>query len=446
MSKPQAATPKPRDLAGELLQTYYGQASTAQPYFNLESFFQPKYGQVNLDNMRQSLFGYNVPQPPAQPQQQPTNPQPTQQFDRHGRPIPNSTGTDPNSLFIPGAGHPHNFNDPYSPNASPSQTPGYHPGTIALGQAANTSNRGADISDVARYGPAATSAFLNANPFLASGLTNLLTRTQDSPILQLLNRNAQSALESNGQLSPQEGRAADQQAREQLAASGLLTSAPAAVAGVLNRDALVRQRQGAAQQFAGNVQGMNQNQADLVGRASQIFSTTLSDPFQAILGRPSGAGNGSSGGGYPQQIGTGARLFNPESPYAADIYNTNYNASAAANIANANNQAAGQNAGIAAGGSIIASLLPLLFSASDKRLKTDIKATGEKTAGGIPIKTFRYKTDPKARKLRGVMAQDVEKVAPAAVFTHPVTGAKAVNYHMIDAPFDFVTGNLRKAA
>lgn len=441
MSKPSVDTPKPRDLAGELLQTYYGQASTAQPYFNLESFFQPKYGQVQLDNMRQSLFGYNVPQPSAQP---PAAQPPAQQLDRHGRPIPGSTGS--NTLFIPGAGHPHNFNDPYSPNNSPSQTPGYHPGTIALGQAANTSNRGADVADVARYGPAATSAFLRANPFLASGLTNLLTRTQDSPILQTLNQNAMSALDSQGQLSPQEGRAADQQAREQLAASGLLTSTPAAVAGVLNRDALVRQRQAAAQKFGEDVQGLNQNQADLVGRASQIFSTTLSDPFQAILGRPSGAGSGGSGGGYPQQIGTGARLFNPESPYAADIYNTNYNARAAANIASANNQAAGQNAGIAAGGSIIASLLPLLFSASDERLKKDIRSTGEKTPEGIEIKTFRYKTDPTKRKIVGVMAQDVEKKVPGAVFTHPVTGAKAVNYAMIKAPFRYVAPGERLAA
>lgn len=442
MSKPSVDTPKPRDLAGELLQTYYGQASTAQPYFNLESYFQPKYGQVNLDNLKQQIFGYTVPQPAAQPPA--GGPAPTPQLDRHGRPIPGSTGG--NTLFIPGAGHPHNFNDPYSPNQSPSQTPGYHPGTLALGTAANTIQRGADIGDVSRYGLDATKAFLNANPFLASGLTNLLTRTQDSPILRTLNQNAQSALDSQGQLSPQEGRAADQQAREQLAASGLLTSTPAAVAGVLNRDALVRQRQAAAQKFAGDVQGMNQNQADLVGRASQIFSTTLSDPFQAILGRPSGAGGGGSGSGYPQQIGTGARLFNPESPYAADIYNTNYNARAAANIASANNQAAGQNAGIGAAGSIIASLIPMLFSASDERLKTNIRKTGEKTIDDIPIKTFRYKTDPTKRKIIGVMAQDVEKKVPAAVFTHPVTGAKAVNYHMIKAPFRYIAPGERLAA
>jgi Chaperone of endosialidase len=434
MSTPSVSTPTPRNLTNELLQTYAGQSRTAQPYFNLESFFQPKYGQVQLGNLQQQLFGYNVPQTPTTGTGTPlTGTAGTQILNRRGQPS-RAGGTLAGGLT-----------DPYAGNVTPSQTPGYHPGTIALGTAANTLQRGADIGDVAQFGPAATSAFLQANPFLASGLTNLLTRTQDSPILQLLNRNAQTAIESGGALSPQEQRAADQQARESNAARGLLTSPAGSVAEILNRDALTRQRQAAAQQFGMGVQGLNQNQADLVGRAAQIFSTTLSDPFQAILGRPSGAGSGGAGGGYPQQIGTGARLFNPESPYAADIYNTNYNAQAAANVANANNQAATTNAGIGAGASILAAALPLIF-ASDERLKENIRGTGSKTPEGIPIKTFRYKTDPHRRKLVGVMAQDVEKVRPGAVVTDPITGAKAVDYSKIAAPFNFVTGEYRKAA
>jgi len=436
MSKPTVNTPTPRNLTNELLQTYSGQSRTAQPYFNLESFFQPKYGQVQLGNLQQQLFGYNVPPggPVTPGAAAPGAPGSTPILNRRGQPS-RAGGT------IPGG-----ITDPYAGAGTPSQTPGYHPGTIALGTAANTMQRGADVADVARYGPAATSAFLQANPFLASGLTNLLTRTQDSPILRLLNQNAMGGLQAQGALSPQEQRAADQQAREANAARGLLTSGTGTAAEILNRDALVRQRQAAAQQFASGVQGLNQNQADLVGRASQIFSTTLSDPFQAILGRPSGAASaGGGGGGYPQLTGTGARLFDPTNPYAADIYNTNYNAQAAANVANANNQAATTNAGIGAGASILAAALPLIFS-SDERLKENIRGTGAKTPEGIPIKTFRYKTDPRRRKLIGVTAQDVEKVRPGAVVTDPITGAKAVNYSMIDAPFNFVTGNYRKAA
>src|SRR6266436_6598590 len=117
MSKPSVNTPAPRNLSAEELQTYYGQARTAQPYFNLESYFQPKYGQLQLGNLQQQLFGYNVP--PAGPQQ------------------PGAPGTGGNVLRIPQPGPAVNFTDPYSGAATPSQTPGYHPGTLALGAAAN---------------------------------------------------------------------------------------------------------------------------------------------------------------------------------------------------------------------------------------------------------------------------------------------------------------------
>jgi hypothetical protein len=320
--------------------------------------------------------------------------------------------------------------------------PGHHPGQLELSAAANTYQRGRDIGDVAAYGPLATQAFLQANPFLASSLGNLLGRTADSPILSTLNQQAMQGLQSGGQLSPQDVRQAEQAARAAFAARGLTQSSPAAAAEILSRDAAVRQRLAAAQQFATGVQGLNQQQADLVGRAAQIASTTLSDPFQAILGRPSGAGGGGGGGAYPQQIGTGARLFDPYNAYAQDIYNTNYNAQAATNIANANAQAA-TNAGywsllgnLLGGGAQVGSSYAQY--ASDKRIKTNVKATGKKSPEGIPIKTFTYKTDPKKRKYRGVMAEDVEKVRPRAVVTDPITGLKAVDYSQLKTPFQLL--------
>jgi hypothetical protein len=340
MSAPQAQAPPPRDLTSEIMQTYRGQSQTALPYFNLESYFQPKYGQLALANQQQQLFGYDVPQGGT-----PAPPAPPLVLNKRGLP----------RAIQPGGG----VADLY-PGGGITQTPGHHPGTLELGAAANTFQRGADIGDVARYGPQATAAFLAANPFLAASLTNLLGRTSDSQILQTLNQQANEALAQGGQLSPQDIRSSDQAARAAYSARGLVGSEPAAAAEILNRDALMRQRIAAAQQLASGVQGLNQQQADLVGRASQIFSTTLSDPFQAILGRPSGAAGGGAGGGYPQQIGTGARLFDPMNPYAQDIYNTNYNAQAAANIANANNQAGQQSAliggSLALGGSLAVAL------------------------------------------------------------------------------------------
>ena len=57
----------------------------------------------------------------------------------------------------------------------------------------------------------------------------------------------------------------------------------------------------------------------------------------------------SSAGGVQNQLSS---MFNPFPAYANDIYNTNYNAQAAANNANANNQAA-------AGGALLKTSLSL---------------------------------------------------------------------------------------
>ena len=74
--------------------------------------------------------------------------------------------------------------------------------------------------------------------------------------------------------------------------------------------------------------------------ASQAIGQNQSfygDPFQQILGRTSGA-NPQSYVNQAQGFNPGSQ-FNPESAYARDIYDTNYNAQAAANIAAANNKA-----------------------------------------------------------------------------------------------------------
>ena len=54
--------------------------------------------------------------------------------------------------------------------------------------------------------------------------------------------------------------------------------------------------------------------------------------------------------------------------------------------------------------------------ASDKKLKKDIKYTGEKTKDGIPYVTYKFKDDPEGRTIKGLLAQDVQKKKPDAVF------------------------------
>ena len=67
---------------------------------------------------------------------------------------------------------------------------------------------------------------------------------------------------------------------------------------------------------------------------------------------------------------------------------------------------------------------------SDRRLKTDIEEVG-KLDDGLKVYKYRFKGDPKPQI--GVMAQDVEKVKPSAVVTHP-TGAKMVDYSKVGRP------------
>ena len=62
--------------------------------------------------------------------------------------------------------------------------------------------------------------------------------------------------------------------------------------------------------------------------------------------------------------------------------------------------------------------------ASDSRLKTDIKRVGT-AANGLPLYTYRYKGHPE--RFKGVMAQDVQRVAPHAVHEFS-DGYLAVDY------------------
>lgn len=69
-----------------------------------------------------------------------------------------------------------------------------------------------------------------------------------------------------------------------------------------------------------------------------------------------------------------------------------------------------------------ASLIPMF---SDKRLKTNIRSTGEKM-GGVPVKTWDWKDSGQQDK--GVIAQDVERVHPEMVDNSHPSGYKRVFY------------------
>lgn len=99
-------------------------------------------------------------------------------------------------------------------------------------------------------------------------------------------------------------------------------------------------------------QALRRERRDFAGRVVGINQATAGDPLMAILGRPSmvtGMTPGVAGQGAGMVPGG---VFNPESGYARDVFDTNYNADAAARIASANNRTALIGAGISAAGSL----------------------------------------------------------------------------------------------
>jgi hypothetical protein len=259
----------------------------------------------------------------------------------------------------------------------------YNPGLLSMysqltpqlgniSAAANTQQRSADIADVNNLGPQATQALLNANPLLNTSLqranslnapinnaqTNLLnSQITNGSVTNALNQQAQNLLSTNGALSPEEQRQADQQTRAAYAARGLAMGPQAIGAEVQNR--LINQYN-RNQQNISTASGINQNYINNLGQAAQLnnaqmgmdrgYATqmvgvnqaALGDPFQTILGRPSSAYNSMQSAynqGQSNTASAGPSLFNPESSYASNIYTSNTQAQNAANAATAANNA-----------------------------------------------------------------------------------------------------------
>lgn len=343
------------------------------------------------------------------------------------------------------------------------------PGALAINRGATAYNRAGDIADVSALGRSGYDALLQSNPGLAAALGqanatgaasnapgSLLSILQNhalddstSPVLSALNKQANDALASGGALSPQEERDNLERTRSGFSDRGMVLGNPALGAELLNRDALRRQRLQAAQTLAGNVE--NLNQASLGGRRqfalgvqgavgqnqSQLGSLAslnagIYDPYQTTIGRgSSGLAGLGSGGSNTSATGSGFNLqslFNPAA--GSDAYGFQANANAAQNIANQNRNTAIYTGLINAGGSVLGGLI------SDERLKENITTIGEAPLGNDESKRTRviewnYRTDPNKVRYRGRSAQDMEKIAPHAVITDPITGLKAVNYGAI---------------
>lgn len=190
------------------------------------------------------------------------------------------------------------------------------PQTDALAAESASRQRAADVADVERYGAQAISAIRNADP-------------ANAELLRLLNEQVATELAAGGKLSSRQAREVEQGVRAGQAARGFGFGPN----DVLN-EAVARQLEGERlreQRLRNAVTTVGVNQA------------TGADIFQAILGRPSQGSNAAAalvGQGQAGAANSGPTLFDPQNAYAQDLYNTNYNANAAARISRGNNMSA----------------------------------------------------------------------------------------------------------
>jgi len=301
----QPITPPPRNIGDEFIQTVGAYKKTAPDIYELESSYRPKYAALDNKIIRESLTG------------------------------------DEGLL---------NLFQQISPQVS------------ALDAGVASAQRTADIADLERLGPRAMDALRLANPQQTKLLdfinSDSMTGIAGSEIEGILKQQALEDLRNNGMLSPDEERDIQQYTRAQFQQKGLSNSTPELFTEALNRSEYRNARRREGQTFAQGVDQYITGKKDMDrayrGNVANLNQAVF-DPMFAILARP---GSGTAGAqSLFSQAGYGLNsrpsMFNPESAYASDLYNTNYNAQAAANIAAANNAAAMFGANKAARGSLI---------------------------------------------------------------------------------------------
>ena len=206
---------------------------------------------------------------------------------------------------------------------------------------ANRLLREGNLADAQRLATQAEALKRQANPELYAGLEQFQGAAGGQVAADLAKLQQAQAR----QLSPEDLRNAQQAAREAYAARGLVMGPGAIGAEILNRQNLATQREQEAR--ANLAQSMGQLYQGIGARTANVF-----DPLAATLSQQYGmqtsnvgntgqlfgqAGN-LAGGAYTNQMA--ANVFNPWSPYAQDVYGTNFNAAVAQQIAAANNAAA----------------------------------------------------------------------------------------------------------
>lgn len=278
--------PKPMNYGQQTGATLGAQVNLAPALYSAEAQFSPAYTDLTAQNIQRLLQGtaggevtptYGV-QTAAQ----------RGYYDAAGNFL--STRLQPG---MPQGAAFHRRGDQFSAQTG-TQTSQASPGLLSLLQDAATNQRSSDIADVASLGPEARAAILASNPDSAA-------------LLSRLNAQALSGLDAGTGFTPEEARQVQQASRAAFAARGMGGTNAAIGDELLQQFNLGQQLLRQRQAFAGNVLGQNQ--------------AVVGDPFMQILGRSSGA-VGQAGQLIP------GNLFDPESPYAGNLYNANQQYSA----------------------------------------------------------------------------------------------------------------------
>ena len=187
------------------------------------------------------------------------------------------------------------------------------PSITAANDAANTTARTALNNDLTNLGPGMTAGIQALNPSQTNIYNTLATQ-------------AQQGLAAGNQMTPAQLAQLNNSIRSSQGARGMSYGPAASYSEVMANSAYGDQLQQQRQQAAGAVADMGNRYYTLPG-------------IQALTGTSGASGQAQSffGSGANTTQGTG-NTFNELGGYASDLFNTNYNGQAAANISGANAQ------------------------------------------------------------------------------------------------------------
>lgn len=187
----------------------------------------------------------------------------------------------------------------------------YGPDLARINQQSLSAQRAGDIADVQSLAGASRTAYDQLNP-------------EGAGLLKRINALRMSELDNPYSMTASQRRESEQNVRGAQAARGF---------GYGPTDAFTE-----AMYLGDRQRGLYNERLQAAGQTIGLNQSFYGDPFQQILGRPSGS---NAQGLYQQAAGVGpSQVFDPYNDYFGEAYASNANAKTAANISHKNNQAA----------------------------------------------------------------------------------------------------------